>query len=322
MQRYAGKMLPDDVASLTARQVNNVFGGLNQDVMGRGKTFQDFLRLALIAPDFEEGNARFAASMLTPKSAEARRAFALQSGQMYVAARMANAALNHGNTYPDKPFSVFHNGRECDIRSMPTDLLGLIKNPQTTLGYRQSPVATLGTELVTGRDQFGRPVSVPKAFETSIERVMPIAAQGPLGLGGARREPMTKKLAESVGTSVGVHDYPYRTPAEAKAQQAARAQLPLSALGASHKAPARVRNLPLLVKDVKQVPLSAALDAYRKASPQERLEIRPIITAKYYRQFGRALPEAREALRKAFQAAMASQPYGAASRALRGLIEP
>ena len=57
--RYGKKLTDDQIQFLTGQQANAAFGELNYDMMGRNKTFQDVMRLVLLAPDFLEARAKF-----------------------------------------------------------------------------------------------------------------------------------------------------------------------------------------------------------------------------------------------------------------------
>ena len=64
--RYGKKLTDDQIQFLTGQQANAAFGELNYDMMGRNKTFQDVMRLVLLAPDFLEARARFVGQAVKP----------------------------------------------------------------------------------------------------------------------------------------------------------------------------------------------------------------------------------------------------------------
>ncbi len=80
LKRYAGKMSEDQIYALTANQANAAFGELNYTMLGRNKTMQDVLRMALLAPDFLEARGRFVGQALKPYGRE--QAVALIAGAL------------------------------------------------------------------------------------------------------------------------------------------------------------------------------------------------------------------------------------------------
>lgn len=63
---YGEKLSGDQIAALTARQLNAAFGGLNYKMLGRNKTLQDVMRLSFMAPDFTEARVRFVGQAARP----------------------------------------------------------------------------------------------------------------------------------------------------------------------------------------------------------------------------------------------------------------
>lgn len=57
-------MTPDEAYRAAAVHVNELYGGINWEQMGRSKDFQNVLRSGLIAPDFAEGNIKIGANMV------------------------------------------------------------------------------------------------------------------------------------------------------------------------------------------------------------------------------------------------------------------
>ncbi len=71
------KMAPEDLNALTAREANAAFGELNYRLMGRNPTFQDLLRLTLLAPDFLEARSRRTTWSLAPAGEDGRHSVVL-----------------------------------------------------------------------------------------------------------------------------------------------------------------------------------------------------------------------------------------------------
>jgi hypothetical protein len=139
---YAGKLTEDQIYAQTAKEANAAFGGLNYKLLGRNKTFQDALRLALMAPDFFEARARFVGQALRPYGREQLRALLIGAVVLYTAGRLINQASD-GEPHWDKPFSVVHKGKEYSLRTIQGDLVHLATDPQQFLKSRLGPVPSL-----------------------------------------------------------------------------------------------------------------------------------------------------------------------------------
>lgn len=60
----AGKIAPEELAAQAGAMANELYGGLNLERMGRGKTTQDIARLTLLAPDWTEANVKLLSKMV------------------------------------------------------------------------------------------------------------------------------------------------------------------------------------------------------------------------------------------------------------------
>lgn len=149
-----GKVTDDQILALTARQSNAAFGEQNYRMMGRNPSVQDFLRLALLAPDFLEARFRFVGQALRPYGREQRIALGLMAATLYTTCRMMNKMLDDEYHW-DKPFSVFYKGREYHLRTLLGDVQHLITNPRTFWYNRLAPITRTISEYVTGRDDRG-----------------------------------------------------------------------------------------------------------------------------------------------------------------------
>jgi GGDEF domain-containing protein/phospholipid N-methyltransferase len=123
---------------LTASQANAAFGGLNYRMIGRNKTFQDTLRLILMAPDFTEARARFAAQAAKPYGREQLVALMLGAAVLYAVARIINE-MSDGQPHWDKPFSVVSHGKEYELRTIQSDMINAATDPKKFLQNRVSP---------------------------------------------------------------------------------------------------------------------------------------------------------------------------------------
>lgn len=68
LDRTDPEMSKQEKATIAASFVNDDFGGINLDRMGRNKTVQDILTLGLLAPDWTESNLRMTTKAFTSKT--------------------------------------------------------------------------------------------------------------------------------------------------------------------------------------------------------------------------------------------------------------
>ena len=207
------KMAPEDLNALTAREANAAFGELNYRLMGRNPTFQDLLRLTLLAPDFLEARSRFVGQALKPYGAEQSTALMLGAVGLYGLARVANTLLNDDrNPHWERPFSLVYHGKEYRLRTVQGDLMHLLQDPRQFAWVRLNPAVTKpGLEMLSGRDEFGRPLKVGERLVDLAKQSVPIAFQKTL------RNPNDYTALDSILQTLGVSNTRYRTSAEATA---------------------------------------------------------------------------------------------------------
>jgi hypothetical protein len=205
LKRYSGKMSRDRIASLTADQANAAFGELNYRKMGRNPTFQDFLRMTLLAPDFLEARGRFVGQALKPFGREQSRALITGAVALYVMARIVNQNVS-GDPHWDKPFSVVVKGKEYRLRTVQGDIEHLVRDPQNFAWVRLNPTTTkpLMTGLF-GRDEYGRPISVKDIAQDTATGAIPISLQKRI------RNPLDFSLLDSMLQAVGVSNSKFYT---------------------------------------------------------------------------------------------------------------
>jgi hypothetical protein len=209
----------DEIAVLTARQVEAAFGEINKRFRGRNSTFQDVLRLSLFAPDFLEARGRFVAQALRPYGREQQLALLRGAAIMYVGARALNQ-LSDGDAHwePELAFAVKVGDKTYGLRSIQGDIIHLGTDPRSFVYHRlhQTYVRPF-LEWLTGRDAYGRP-------RTNAEQVRDFAVQGaaPINVQGMLEHSAGRTLLDSLLQSVGVNAYQYRTPGERAAQSGMR----------------------------------------------------------------------------------------------------
>lgn len=195
---YAGKLNDDQILALTARESNAAFGEQNYRLMGRSPNVQDFMRLALLAPDFLESRARFIGQALKPYGREQRIALGLMAGVLYTAARVINKATDDDYHW-DKPFSVFANGKEYRLRTLLGDAQHLLTDPRSFWYNRLSPISRTLSEYVTGRDDRG-------IKRSSMEQLADFASWfKPIPLQVRPEESVTQAVLASAGVPSKMH---------------------------------------------------------------------------------------------------------------------
>lgn len=201
-ERYAGKMSEEQIGLKTASQANDAFGGQNAVMLERSKTAQDMARLIMLAPDFLESRAKFAASALALGGKrfgnEQRTALLLGALTMYTAARVINQ-LDEGHPHfePENMFSWVHNGQAYSLRTVQGDILHLLEKPLNFWMHRLNPV--FGRTLLgaaTQRDEFGRKRSPLEMLWDTASNVVPISL----------RTSRERSIWESMANAFGITD--------------------------------------------------------------------------------------------------------------------
>ncbi len=208
MKRYGNRLSEDQIASKTADEANAAFGGLNYQKMGRNPTFQDTLRLGLLAPDFLEARLRFAGQGVVGEHKEQTYALMRLAIGQAVILKTANAFLDNGNPHWDRPLSIVINGQEFTPRSVPGDILHAILDPRNFIYHRLNPTITRTLiEGLTGKDIMGRERDMQSQIKDLFVTHMPIPIQGPFRKGD-------QALWESAVSSLGLSTYKYKTAAD------------------------------------------------------------------------------------------------------------
>jgi hypothetical protein len=205
-ERYGAKMSNDQIYELTANQANAAFGELNYRMLGRNPSFQDAMRLILLAPDFLEARSRFVGQALKPGGREQAIALIRIGGIIYGGARVMNMMFNNNDPKWDKPFSVVIGGHEYAIRSVPGDLYHLATDWRGFFLWRVNPFTVRpAVNLLYGKDNFGHKQSAPDAGIDYLKQVMPLPLEG-----------LTRPevdIWKSMMESLGIRESVYRTPA-------------------------------------------------------------------------------------------------------------
>ncbi|RKZ05835.1 hypothetical protein DRQ25_15270, partial [Candidatus Fermentibacteria bacterium] len=84
----------NELAAMSARIINDDFGGEHLERMGRNKTKQHFMRLMLLAPDWTESNVRTMVRVFTAGSKEERHLYRIFWGRAMSRIVFASVAVN------------------------------------------------------------------------------------------------------------------------------------------------------------------------------------------------------------------------------------
>lgn len=161
----SGRMDTSDVKHITAKQLNESFGGLNLADIGRNKTMQSIWRGLFLAPDFGEarlrktfgaaqGLAQEFAHSPTKTSRERLRSVAIETAFAMVAMKALNKVID-GEFHFDHPFGIVHNGRVYGSRITVADIQSLFADPARFAAGRVSPLVRLVAELATNKNYKG-----------------------------------------------------------------------------------------------------------------------------------------------------------------------
>jgi hypothetical protein len=223
-QASASLQAQSRIHRMTAEQMNAAFGGLNWDALPVNKTWQDVMRLTVLAPDFLLARAQFVGDALRPGGMESRKALLIGAAVQYTAARAFNAAMNDGDPKWDihdwNKFIVGHN--QYSLRTVQGDLMDSVLDPRKFVEHRLNPVTLRPlAEAVTGKDVFGHPASAGQQLFDFGKNVVPMPMQGlaeSLGgkASGTLRDPKKgdDRIVDSLIQSLGLMRSKYRSPAE------------------------------------------------------------------------------------------------------------
>ena len=173
---------------------------------------------------------KFAGQALKGYGAEQRQALLGGAAAMYLTARIANAALNHGDAKmdPKDMFSIVVGGRAFSLRTVQGDILHLATDPNSFILNRLSPMLARPLyELLSRRDLYDRRTTALETLGTTAMGATPIAVQDALR-GGVRQlmgenQGAAPGFAESIAKSFlqnfGVQMRRDYSPAELKLKQ-------------------------------------------------------------------------------------------------------
>jgi hypothetical protein len=207
----------DKVAKAAAMHANDSFGGINWQAMGRSATTQDWGRLLLLAPDWLEAEMRSGIRLFNKEEGGlGRKQVAMMAMGLWAVARVLNY-LTTGQGHYEAPFGLAVQNKEgketvFGIRTLPTDLLHLASDPVGFVKGRFSPSVRLGTEVVTGRDQFGRKMAPGDLWIDILHQVAPIPVQS-LGQAVSGTGPEIGNVGQAA-KAMGGTAQTYQTPAQ------------------------------------------------------------------------------------------------------------
>ena len=211
------KYTPDKIAEIAAQHTNDSFGGQDWAALGRSTTSQDWARLVALAPDWLEGELRSTARLFNRDEGGIGRAQVAKMALLtWGLARTLNV-LTTGNWHNEAPFGLAvknDQGKETvySIRTLPTDMLHMATDPMGFLRGRLSPFVRAGTEVYTGRDQYGRKLSNADMAVDLFRNIAPIPAQavGQVASGTSPETGNTGQIVKALGGTATS----YRTEAQ------------------------------------------------------------------------------------------------------------
>jgi hypothetical protein len=181
-QRLHPEWSTERVLKAAAQHTNDTFGGVPWEQFGRSALTQDFFRIFALAPDWLESEARSAARLFNKDEGGLARAQMIKMTLgLWGTARVLNL-LTTGNAHYESPFALSvrtKDGKDLQfgIRTLPSDILHMISDPVGFAKGRMSPVVRTGTELITGRDSFGRKLQPEDLWADVVRQALPIPVQ-------------------------------------------------------------------------------------------------------------------------------------------------
>lgn len=210
-------------AKEAAKVVNNVYGGINWEAMGRSKDSQNILRSLILAPDWAETTLRLggnmAKSLVSNKSATSARYRAMSATLMasYVAANVANKATSGHYMYENDAGHTFEieagytsdgqkrylrpYGTAADFVRIPYDIaLALVKGDSSVatrvIANRLSMPFASVVHLLSNTDYLGKPISGKDRFGQPIPFTQGVVGQGEEVLGAIGFPSFLKNAAD------------------------------------------------------------------------------------------------------------------------------
>jgi hypothetical protein len=181
-QRLHPEWSVDRVARASAQHTNDAFGSVNWKAMGRSATTQDWARLVTLAPLWLESEMRSGARLFNREEGGLGRAQVLKMTLgLWGIARVLNLVTT-GHPHLEAPFGLAvknKDGKETifSVRTLPTDLLHAASDPVGFIKGRLSPAVRAGTEIATGRDQYGRKLQPEDLWVDTLRNMAPIPLQ-------------------------------------------------------------------------------------------------------------------------------------------------
>lgn len=211
----AGKFTRDQLLENAAFQANNAFGELNYKYLGRDPTFQDALRLGLLAPDFLEARLKFAGAALAPKGKEQAMALIRSAAIMASSAQALNVLFGDDHKVDlEHPFTFKIGGREYGMRSVLGDLQHLVTDFWGFWAWRENPALRALWHVAHSEDTQGRSATFVDSVKDVLNGFAPIPAGEFLKRSSNPTDTWITKLVNGLMQSVGVTNYAFKTEAE------------------------------------------------------------------------------------------------------------
>lgn len=210
----SGKITRDQLLDNVAKQANAAFGEINYKYIGRNPTYQDGLKLLLLAPDFLEARLKFAGQALRPYGREQQLAF-LKGAVMTALATQALNTMFGDEHRPNwkKPFTVTVDKKDYSPRSVIADVWHGVTDPRNFALYRLNPAyGRPAYEVITGRDIKGKALTGDEVVADIAKSWTPITTQELMKY--SPEDSKALKLLDGIMQSFGITGYRSLTDAE------------------------------------------------------------------------------------------------------------
>lgn len=181
LKLFAGQGTPEDIAYLTAKQVNARFGHLNLADMNIDPTFWHAMSGVFLAPDFLTSNAiNYAQDLKGAAGAKTGRepfkALVFTAGALWILARLINN-LSDDDPHYEEPFGVIHNGRRYTMRNEAEDLWNFAHDTGKFINARLNPTLQSISQLLTKRNWRGEKITPLQTLGEWLTKWIPISAR-------------------------------------------------------------------------------------------------------------------------------------------------
>lgn len=190
-------------------EANATFGGINWRQLGISKTWQDSLRLLMLAPDFTGSHILLGKTALEGGGSVVSQGLMRIAAYNMLAAQATNLLVSH-KLHLDHPFGVVSPDEKkvYSVRTMPADIFHLMSDPRGFAANRMNPLTVrTAVEFATGKNDQGKMVDGQQQMLDLFRNVIPMSAQNFVGMAvpgitRGQKPSLTEAIARVPGLSI------------------------------------------------------------------------------------------------------------------------